>query len=437
MLGERLGDVGERARRRIAKRILPFLLLLYITAFLDRVNVAYAALVMSQDLGFSDRVFGLGAGIFFIGYVVLEIPGALIVERWSARRWIARIMISWGLMTILLAFVHTAHQFYLARFLLGAAEAGFFPGVIVYLTHWFRQQDRAKAIAAFMIGIPISSIIGSPLAGVILMLHWHGLAGWRWLFILEGIPAIVLGVVTFFYLTDWPHQARWLPQDEQQWIAGELLREQQAKAAARSYTIWQALRRPQVIQLAIIYFLGDVGLYGFTIWFPTILKRASGLPILTITLLGALPYLATLLADLFVGWHSDRSGERRWHTALPLFAGGLTLLIGVAFPLPLWPRLVFFILLAACVHCWQPSFWALPTAILGQSAAAASIGLINSIGNLGGFAGPFIIGYLGTRFHSFAPGLTALLICLFAAGLLVLALRNIPTLPSNENQGGS
>src|SRR5438270_6071961 len=342
MSAAELDGVGQRARRRIAKRILPFLLLLYITAFLDRVNVAYAALVMSQDLRFSDRVFGLGAGNFFIRYVLLEIPGALIVERWSARRWIARIMVSWGLVTILVGFVRSPHQFYGARFLLGAAEAGFFPGVIVYLTHWFRQQDRAKAIAAFMIGIPISSIVGSPVAGIILRLHWHGLAGWRWLFILEGIPAIVLGFITFFYLTDWPHQAHWLPQDEQDWIAAELLREKQARAAIRSYTILQALKQPRVIQLAIIYFLGDVGLYGFTIWFPTILKRASGLPILTITLLGALPYLATLVADLFVGWHSDRSGERRWHTALPLFVGGLTLLIGVAFPLPLWASLMSF-----------------------------------------------------------------------------------------------
>ena len=432
---EQLSEVGQRARRRIAKRILPFLLLLYIIAFLDRVNVAYAGLVMSKDLGFSDRIFGLGAGIFFIGYVLLEIPGALIVERWSARRWIARIMISWGLVTVVVGFVHTTHQFYLARFLLGAAEAGFFPGVIVYLTHWFRQEDRAKAIAAFMIGIPISSIVGSPVAGVILRLHWQGLAGWRWLFILEGIPAIALGIITFFYLTDWPTQAHWLPPDEQQWIAAELLREKQAKASA-SCTIWQAVRRPSVIQLAMIYFLGDVGLYGFTMWFPTILKRASGLPIFTVTLLGALPYLATLAADLLVGWHSDHSGERRWHTALPLFAGGLTLLIGVALPLPLWPELVFLISLAACVHCWQPSFWALPTTLLGESAAAASIGLINSVGNLGGFAGPFIIGYLGTRFHSFAPGLAALLICLFVAGFLVLTLRiTLPTLAPDRSQG--
>jgi len=388
--------------------------------------VAYAALEMSHDLGFSDRVFGFGAGIFFAGYVLLEIPGALIVERWSARRWIARIMISWGLITVLVAFVHTAHQFYAARFLLGAAEAGFFPGVIVYLTHWFRQEDRAKAIAAFMIGIPISSIFGSPLAGLILGVRWLGLPGWRWLFIMEGIPAIIFGVITIFYLTDWPHQARWLPDDERHWITAELEREKQSKAAVRSYTIWQALRQPPIIQLALMYFLGDIGLYGFTIWFPTILKRVSGFSILTVTLLGSLPYIATLIAVLVVSWHSDRTGERRWHTALPLFLGGTALLVGIAFSPPLRAQLALFILLAACVHAWQPSFWALPSTILGESAAAASIGLINSVGNLGGFVGPFILGFLRTRTQSFAPGLTCLLISLFLAGVLVLRLRIQP-----------
>jgi MFS transporter, ACS family, tartrate transporter len=428
-------SLEDRARRRIAKRILPFLLLLYIIAFLDRVNVAYAALVMSHDLGFSDRVFGFGAGIFFIGYVLLEIPGALIVERWSARKWIARIMISWGLMTGLVGLVHTAHQFYAARFLLGAAEAGFFPGVIVYLTHWFRQQDRGKAIAAFLIGIPISSIIGSPLAGVILRLHWHGLPGWRWLFILEGIPAVLFGIVTIFYLVDWPQQARWLPPAEQEWITAELSREKQAKSRTRSLTIWQAMRQPQIVQLAVIYFLGDVGLYGFTMWFPTILKRASGLAVITVTLLGALPYIATLVADLLAGWHSDRAQERRWHTALPLFAGCLTLAVGFALAIPLAVKFMLAVLLAAFVHCWQPSFWALPSTMLGESAAAASIGLINSVGNLGGFAGPFLIGYLSTQFHSFAPGLGFLLVCLFVAGLLVLRLKINPLTPArNTNQ---
>src|SRR6202040_75302 len=221
--------VAERARKRIAWRLLPFLFLLYIIAFLDRMNVGAAALQMPGDLGFNDKVVGLGAGMFFIGYVVLEIPGALIAERWSARRWVARIMISWGMITVLMAFIHTAREFYLVRFLVGAAEAGFFPAIIVYVSHWFRYQDRGQAIAVFYAANPLSYVIGSPLAGLLLGITWLGLRGWRWLFILEGIPAVVVGVITIFYLTDWPAQARWLAADERSWIIEQLQREKQAK----------------------------------------------------------------------------------------------------------------------------------------------------------------------------------------------------------------
>src|SRR5215471_16633535 len=221
--------VAMRARRRIAKRLLPFLFLLYVIAFIDRMNVGAAALQMPRDLGFSEGVIGFGAGIFFLGYFLLEIPGALIVERWGARRWIARIMITWGLITILMAFIHTERQFYLVRFFVGAAEAGFFPGVIVYLTHWFRYQDRAKAVAFFYAAMPLSFVIGSPLAGWLMGMSWWGVRGWRWLFIVEGIPAILFGVITIFYLTDWPHEARWLRQDERDWITGQLEREKQRK----------------------------------------------------------------------------------------------------------------------------------------------------------------------------------------------------------------
>src|ERR1022692_982115 len=415
--------VEQSARRRIALRLLPFLWLLYVVAFLDRVNVAYAALQMSHDLGFSDRVFGLGAGIFFIGYVLLEIPGALIVEHWSARRWIARIMISWGIITVLVGFVHTSRQFYTVRFLLGAAEAGFFPGVIVYLTHWFSRRDLAKAVASFMAAQPLANFVGSPLAGRILRIHWYGLEGWRWLFILEGIPAVVLGVLTIFYLTDWPIQAGWLPQEERDWITGELNLEKKQKTAVQSYTIAQALRQREVILLTLIYFLSTTGVYGFTMWFPTILKRASGLSIGTVTFLVALPYLAALTATLLNGWHSDRTQERRWHTASPLFIGSGALLFAILSRSHIWMQFGFFTVFAACLYSYQPCFWALPTIVLGESAAAASIGLINSLGNLGGFAGPFIVGYLVTRTGSFTFGLDWLLFNLLAAGILVLCLR--------------
>jgi ACS family tartrate transporter-like MFS transporter len=415
--------VEQSARRRIALRLLPFLWLLYVVAFLDRVNVAYAALEMSNDLRFSDRVFGTGAGIFFIGYVVLEIPGALIVERWSARRWIARIMVSWGIITVLVGFVHTFHEFYIIRFLLGAAEAGFFPGVIVYLTHWFSRRDLAKAVASFMAAQPLANLVGSPLAGRILQIHWCGLEGWRWLFILEGIPAIVLGAVTIFYLTDWPSQAGWLPREERDWITAELNREKKEKKRVRSYTIAQALLQREVILLTLVYFLGTTGVYGFTIWFPTILKRASGLSIGTVTFLVALPYLAALAATLLNGWHSDQTQERRWHTAAPLFIGSGTLFFAILSGSHIWMQFAFFTVFAACLYSYQPCFWALPTIALGESAAAASIGLINSVGNLGGFAGPFIVGYLVTRTGSFTSGLIWLLVNLLGASILVLCLR--------------
>ncbi len=416
-------SAAQRGRRRIARRLLPFLWGLYVIAFLDRVNVAYAALDMSHDLHFSDRVFGLGAGIFFIGYVVLEIPGAVIVERWSARRWIARIMISWGIIASLVGFVQTAHQFYVARFILGAAEAGFFPGIIVYLTHWFRYEDRAKAVAAFMTAVPISNIFGSPLAGLILRIHWFGLAGWRWLFILEGIPSVIFGIVTLFYLTDWPSEASWLPKDECDWITGELAREQQRKNASGSHTIWQAFCHRDVILITLVYFLGITGVYGFIIWFPTILKRASGLSNMTVTLLVVLPYLAALGAMLLNAWLSDRAQERRWHTAVPLFASAALLVLAIASGAHIWVELVFFILFAAFIEAHQPTLWALPTALLGESAGAAAIGMINCLGNLGGFAGPYIMGYLATRTGSFSYGLMWLTVNLFLGGILVLIVR--------------
>jgi ACS family tartrate transporter-like MFS transporter len=419
-----LSEVALRARRRIAWRLLPFLFVLYFIAYLDRVNVGYAGLEMSANLGFTDRVFGLGAGIFFAGYFLFEIPGALIVERWSARRWIARILITWGLVTTLVALIHTPRQFYGARFLLGAAEAGFFPGIIVYLTHWFRHEDRARAGALFMTAIPVANVLGSPLAGWLLGVRWFGLPGWRWLFILEGIPAVLLGITTLFYLTDWPRQAHWLPAKEQEWITVELQREKEAKAAAAgAWTIRRALGNREVILLALIYFLALVGLYGFNFWFPTILKRATGLPNLTVTLLAALPYLLGVVAMLWNGWHSDRTSERRWHTAVILALCGVFMALSVGLRENLWTSLGLLVLAGACTTAFMPSFWALPTAMLSESAAAASIGLINSIGNVGGFVGPYAVGYLRTFTGSFNSSLLFLIAALFLSAVLILTLR--------------
>ncbi len=411
----------ERTRKRIAWRLLPFLFLLYIIAFLDRMNVGAAALQMPGDLGFNDKVVGLGAGMFFIGYLVLEIPGALLAERWSARRWIARIMISWGMITVLMAFIHTAREFYLVRFLVGAAEAGFFPAVIVYLSHWFRYRDRSKATAVFYAASPLSYVVGSPLAGLLLGISWLGLRGWRWLFILEGIPAVVLGIITVFYLTDWPRDASWLSQDERAWITTELAKEKQAKQRIRRYTVCQAFSQRDVILLTLSYFCATTGGYGIAFWLPTILKRLSGQSDMRVTLFASLPYFAGFLVQQVNGWHSDRTCERRWHAAVPIFLCGVTLFLAVIFGSNTTLAVTLFTLVGACYFAFHPCFWAVPTAFLSESAAAASIGLINSLGNLGGFVGPLMMGYLVARTRTFSAGLLYLVGSLCASGILMIA----------------
>ena len=415
--------VADRARRRIVRRIMPYLFLLYVIAYLDRVNVGYAALEMTQALGFTPEVYGFGAGIFFIGYFLLEIPGSILVEKWSARGWIARIMISWGILAIFTGFLHTAAQFYWIRFLLGAAEAGFFPGIIIYISHWFRYEDRAKAVAMFMVAIPVSNVFGSPISGLILGINWLGMAGWRWLFILEGIPAIVFGVVTIFYLTDWPHQAKWLPDDECHWITSELDREKRAKQEMSPVRIWQALRHREVLLLAAAYFFIVTSQYGLNLWLPKIVKSISGASNFAVTLIAALPYSAALIAILLAGWSSDRTQERRWHTASCMLLAGAGLLLSVVLRGNVVLEVAMFCLAAAGLYGYLPGFWALPTSFLTGTAAAVCIGLINSIGNLGGFAGPYIVGYLNNTSGTFLGGLLYLSFSAFMAAGLILSLR--------------
>ncbi len=416
-------SVADRARQRIGRRILPYLFLLYIIAYLDRVNLGYAALEMSSDLGFPPDVYGFGAGIFFIGYFMLEIPGAILVERWSARKWIARIMISWGLVAICTGFIQTAHQLYVIRFLLGAAEAGFFPGIIVYLSHWFRNEDRAKSMALFVAAQPISNIVGSPISGLLLGVHWFGISGWRWLFMLEGVPAVVFGIVTLFFLTDWPHQAKWMPEDERQWIAGELEREKQAKLAAHSYSVLHAMRQPAVLLLVLALFGMNISIYGFNFWLPTIIKKLSGSSNLLVTTLSALPYCVGLIALPLIGWSSDRTGERRWHTALSMIVVSVGLALSLFSQSSAVLALAMFCVAAVGMYGYLPGFWALPTSFLTGTAAAACIGLINSVGNLGGFVGPYIVGRLTKTSHSFFAGILCLSLSAFVAGVLVLSVR--------------
>lgn len=425
-------DVGTRARVRIMRRLLPYLFLLYIINYLDRVNVGYAALGMTKDLNFTSDVFGFGAGIFFVGYFLLEIPGTLIVEVWSARKWIARIMITWGIVAVLMGFINSKTQFYWLRLVLGAAEAGFFPGIIVYLTHWFRYQDRAKAVALFMAAVPLANFIGSPLSGVLLGVNWLGLAGWRWLFIVEGAPAIVLGVVTVFYLTDWPHQAKWLAEDERDWIAGELASEKELKSAGHSFKILEAFRHREVVLLTVGYFFIVTGLYGFNVWLPTIVKGLSGLPNFTVTLVAALPYLFAFASLLFIGWSSDRTNERKWHSAVPMFVAGAGLLLSALSESSVPLAVAMFCIAAGGLYSFFPAFWALPTSFLAGPTAAASIGLINSIGNLGGFAGPYVVGYVNRVTNSFFGGMLYLAISSALGGVFILALRQTQRAAASE-----
>lgn len=418
-----ISDVGQRARMRIALRLLPFVFLIYIVNYIDRVNVSFANLRMSADLGLSDRVYGLGVGVFYISYVLFEIPGALIVERWSARKWIARIMISWGFVSILTGFVHSAVQFYTIRFFLGVAEASFFPGMIVYLTHWFRLRERSRAIACLYAAVPTASLVGAPIAGWLLGVHWQWLAGWRWLFILEGIPAIVLGTVTLFYLTDWPSQARWLPQDEQDWLIKELHAEVEAKKKIRDHTILEAFCDRRVLWLIAAWFLALAGVLGNIYWIPTFVKRLSGFSDRDVTSLLLIPALIGLVLMLFNGWHSDKTAERRWHAAIPLILAGLMygLMIPAHHDVPL--AICFLLMGSGFFYAFYPVFWSMPTMILSESAAAATFGLINSIGQLGGFAGPYVIGLLNDRTHSLTASFGFIAFAYMASAGLVLTLK--------------
>jgi MFS transporter, ACS family, tartrate transporter len=414
-------NLGNRARRRIALRLLPFAFLMYVVCYVDRANLSFANLRMSADLGFSDRIYGLGAGMFFLGYVLFEIPGAIIVERWSARKWMARIMLTWGLVTIVTAFIQTARQFYAARFFLGAAEASFFPGMIVYLTHWFRASDRGKAIASFFAAIPSASVVGSLVASWLLKVHWSGIAGWRWIFVVEGIPPIILGVVALFYLTDRPQQARWLPVDERTWIMRELEAELRAKKNARQYTIWQVFRDKQVLLLILPIFLTLVGSQSALFWIPTFLKRISGLSGQQVALWVALPGFAGIAALLLNGWHSDRRGERRWHAAVPvLFAGVSYSLVAFAHSFPV---AVGLLIAGGCFYAFYPAFWSMPSGFLSESAAAACFGLINSIGHVGGFIGPSVVGYLNDWTKSMSAGFLFIGASYLLAGSVVSAIR--------------
>ena len=406
-------------RRKVAWRVLPLVFVLYIVAYLDRANVGFAKLRMASDLNFSEEVFGLGIGIFFIGYLLLEIPGALLVERWSARKWFARILISWGFISALTALVRTPMEFYVARFLLGVAEAGFFPGIIVYFTHWFTSRDRARALSGLVMAVPFSLALGAPVSGLLLDVNWLGLAGWKWLFILEGLPAVVLGVVTLVWMTDRPRHAKWLTPAERDHLEGQLADEARAKDFGGGTTVWQALRLRNVWLLALGIFAANTGGYALAFWLPTTVKNLShGSDRATLLYSGL--YFACGMVGVYVsGQSSDRSGDRKWHCVGGMVATALCL-AGSAIPGQPFPLVMTWLFLTGLVAFFWPSpFWALPTVTLTASTAAVSIGFINMLANLAGYFGNHFTGWLRKHDATESTCLFFLAACYLLGGIVV------------------
>jgi ACS family tartrate transporter-like MFS transporter len=421
MAGRHDGDALQRATRKAYWRLAPILFLSYVIAYVDRVNVAFAKLTMSKDMpAFDNAVIGTGAGVFFLGYFLLEIPGTLLVEKWSARRWISRIMISWGMVAAATAWVTTPRQFYTVRFLLGLAEAGFFPGVLVYLTHWFPQKDRARAFALFLIATPIAQVISPTISYQLLKIGLTevvngvaithplvlGLKGWQWVYIGWAIPAVVLGIVVLAWLPDWPRDAKWLTPEERSALEAELSREKAArKQAGRHMSLLQALRNPRVLLLAFAFFLVVTAQYGTEFFLPSLLERWYQLKLDTIAALVIIPPVGTLAGQLFMAWSSDRTKERKLHTVLPIAIGAVALALTPATLGALWITMALLIVARTGLKAYQPSFWTLPGLFLTETAAAGCVGLINSIGNLGGFLGPFVLGQVDKLTGSFHAGI--------------------------------
>jgi ACS family tartrate transporter-like MFS transporter len=410
----------DRTRHKVAVRLLPFLFLLYIVNYIDRTNLSFAVLGMSRDLGFNERVFGLGVGMFFVSYVLMQIPGAILVERWSARKMIALCMLTWGLLTVLTAMVRTPGQLYAARFVLGAAEAGFFPGVLIYLSHWFIREDRAKATSNFMAAIPLSSVVGAPFAGWILSHKWTHVQGWRWLFLLEGLPAVVLAVVAFFFLTDRASEAKWLSVEQRQWLTEKIISER--STATQSLSVMDTIRSRMVLLLTAACFFSYLMYYAFLFYFPTMLKAQSGLSDQRIGILGMLPFFVTFVAMQINGWHSDRSGERHWHATIPLLVASVALLMLMLRVNSTAITLGLFVLVSSST-AYLPVFWAIPTEKLGSSVAPTAVGLINGCGSIAGFIGPYAFGDLKTRTGTFTMGLLMLAGCAVLASILILKTR--------------
>jgi D-galactonate transporter len=412
-------EIRRIAYSKVFWRIVPFLMLCYVVAYLDRVNVGFAKLEMSADLGFSETVYGLGAGIFFIGYFLFEVPSNVILHKVGARMWIARIMITWGLISAGFMFVESAPMFYLLRFLLGVAEAGFYPGIILFLTYWYPSHRRAKIIAVFMSAIPISGIFGNPLSGWI-MDSFHsdsGLAGWQWMFLIEAVPAVLLGIAVFFFLDNGIRDAKWLSEAEKRVLEEEIEREERHKEKAHS--VAGVFRDGRIWLMCLIYFCFVMGQYGLTFWMPTLVKATGVTGNLNIGLISAIPFICAVVAMNLFGRSADWHRERRWHLVVPALLGAVGFIVAATSSDPTI-AIIFLSLAAAGAITCAPLFWSLPTAFLTGTGAAAGIALINSVGNLAGFVSPYLVGYLKDLTGTTHVAMYVLAAILVAGAILVL-----------------
>ncbi|WP_329122896.1 MFS transporter [Streptomyces sp. NBC_01353] len=408
--------------RKVVRRIVPFLILCYVFSYLDRVNVGFAKLQMSEDLGFSEAAYGLGAGLFFIGYFLFEVPSNLMLQRIGARTWIARIMITWGVVSAGFMFVSNETTFYVLRFLLGAAEAGFYPGVILYCTYWFPSHRRARVIALFMSAIPVAGIFGNPLSGWIMdrFQGVNGWQGWQWMFLLEALPALAIGVATLFYLDNGVRDAKWLT-DEEKDIVERAIAEDSAHKSVHGRVL-DAFREPRVWLMCLIYFCFVMGQYALTFWMPTFVQSTGIKGNLAIGVLSAVPFLAALVAMNLFGRSADKRRERRWHLVIPSLMGAVGFSLAASWSGSTVLSLVALSFAAAGVLTCAPLFWSLPTAFLGGTAAAAGLAVINSVGNLAGFVSPYMIGALKD-----ATGSTSIPMYVLALSLVVGAVAVLTT----------
>jgi ACS family tartrate transporter-like MFS transporter len=422
--GAETSDQGRRVLAQVQRRFIPFAFICYVVAYIDRVNVGFVATELQSQLALDATTYGLAAGLFFLGYCLFEIPSNLILERVGARIWIARIMIVWGLVSMGTMFVWDASSFMVARVVLGIAEAGFFPGMVLFLTYWFPASERAKTGALFMMASPIAVIIGAPVSTAILKLDGaYGLEGWQWLFLLEGFPAVILGVLALFVLSDQPADARWLAPEDREWLTRTMAADREQRQATGITTVRLGLVNPQLWLLCGVFFLNSIVNYGIFLWLPKLLEDVTGAEGFTLSTITALPFVAALGAMVLVGKHSDRTGERRLYVAGCAVANALGLLLAVAFQNNVWLLVSGFAISQMALRSLAGVFWAMPPQLLGGAAAAAGIALINSLGNLGGFVGPTLVGALLDVTGSYTGGLLALTAVLVAQALLVLLVR--------------